>query len=559
MEEIFFMSADIILKAEDLYFSYDDDNSHSLKGLSLEIKKGQKVAIMGANGSGKSTFFLCCTGIHKPQKGKLYLDGKEVKYNKKGLLDLRSKVGIVFQDPDNQLFSASVYQEISFGILNLGVSEEQAKKEVEEVINYLEITPFRSKPTHALSGGQKKQVSIADILVMHPEIIILDEPAAALDPRHTTMVNRIVEQMTENGITVLMATHDVNYAYEWADEVILFHEGKVLMNGSPEEVFGNRAALRQTNLEPPAVLELFESLCKKGILKSSLPFPKNLKALEGYIEEVNLNTYYGGKKQMSDTTKKAVLAVSFGTSHNDTREVTIDAIEKDMQAAFPEYPLYRAWTSKMIINKVNKRDNVHIDTVKEAMERMRADGITDVLVQPTHVINGIENDIMKEEALSYREDFHSISFGDPLLTSEQDNREVIEAVAVEFSHLKEDEVLVLMGHGTTHYANSVYAALDYTFKDKGHKNIFLGTVEAYPSMESIMKLVKEYNPSKVVLAPFMIVAGDHAKNDMAGDDPESWYSQFKNEGYKVEAVIKGLGEYPGIRKILVNHLKALEN
>lgn len=553
------MSADIILKAENLYFSYDDDNSHSLNGLSLEIKKGQKVAVMGANGSGKSTFFLCCTGIHKPQKGKLYLDGKEVKYNKKGLLDLRSKVGIVFQDPDNQLFSASVYQEISFGILNLGVSEEQAKKEVEEVIDYLEITPFRSKPTHALSGGQKKQVSIADILVTHPEIIILDEPAAALDPRHTTMVNRIVEQMTASGITVLMATHDVNYAYEWADKVILFHEGKVLMNGSPEEVFGNRAALRQTNLEPPAVLELFESLCKKGILKSSLPFPKNLKALEGYIEEVNLNTYYGGKKQMSDTTKKAILAVSFGTSHNDTREVTIDAIEKDMQAAFPEYPLYRAWTSKMIINKVNKRDHVHIDTVKEAMEKMRADGITDVLVQPTHVINGIENDIMKEEALSYREDFHSISFGDPLLTSEQDNREVIGAVAEEFSHLKDDEVLVLMGHGTTHYANSIYAALDYTFKDRGHKNIFLGTVEAYPSMDSIMKLVKEYDPSKVVLAPFMIVAGDHAKNDMAGDDPESWYSQFKDAGYEVEAVIKGLGEYPGIRKILVNHLKALEN
>ena len=553
------MSTDIILKAEDLYFSYDDDNSHSLNGLSLEIKRGQKIAVMGANGSGKSTFFLCCTGIHKPQKGKLYLNGKEVKYNKKGLLDLRSKVGIVFQDPDNQLFSASVYQEISFGILNLGVSEEQAKKEVEEVIDYLEITPFRSKPPHALSGGQKKQVSIADILVMHPEIIILDEPAAALDPRHTTMVNHIVEQMTASGITVLMATHDVNYAYEWADEVILFHEGKVLMNGSPEQVFGNRAALRQTNLEPPAVLELFESLCKKGILKSSLPFPKNLKALEGYIEEVNLNTYYGGKKKMSDTTKKAILAVSFGTSHNDTREVTIDAIEKDMQAAFPEYPLYRAWTSKMIINKVNKRDHVHIDTVKEAMEKMRADGITDVLVQPTHVINGIENDIMKEEALSYREDFHSISFGDPLLTSEQDNREVLEAVAEEFSWLKEDEVLVLMGHGTTHYANSIYAALDYTFKDKGHKNIFLGTVEAYPSMESIMKLVRKYAPSKVVLAPFMIVAGDHAKNDMAGDDPESWYSQFKEAGYEVEAVIKGLGEYPGIRKILVNHLKSLEN
>ena len=165
---------------------------------------------------------------------------------------------------------------------------------------------------------------------------------------------------------------------------------------------------------------------------------------------------------------------------------------------------------------------------------------------------------MKEDALSYREYFHSISFGDPLLTNEQDNLEVIQAVAEEFSHLTRDEVLVLMGHGTTHYANSIYAALDYTFKDKGYENIFLGTVEAYPTMESLLKMIKNYKPSKVVLAPFMIVAGDHAKNDMAGDDPDSWYSQFKAAGYEVEPVVKGLGEYPGIRKLLVEHLQALE-
>ena len=122
------MNSDMILKADNLHFSYDDDNSHSLNGLSLEIRRGQKVAFMGANGSGKSTFFLCCTGIHKPQSGKLYFNGEEVNYNKKGLLHLRSKVGIVFQDPDNQLFSASVYQEISFGILNLGVSKTRQKK-----------------------------------------------------------------------------------------------------------------------------------------------------------------------------------------------------------------------------------------------------------------------------------------------------------------------------------------------------------------------------------------------------------------------------------------------
>lgn len=552
------MNSDIILKAEDLYFSYDDEQSHSLNGLSLEIKKGQKIAFMGANGSGKSTFFLCCTGILKPQKGKLLFHNKEVTYKKKELLDLRSKIGIVFQDPDNQLFSASVYQEISFGPLNLGHSEEETKKEVEEVIDYLEITPFRHKPTHALSGGQKKQVSIADILVMKPEIIILDEPAAALDPKHTTMVNHIVDQMTQNGITVLMATHDVNYAYEWADEILLFHEGKVLMHGTPAQVFSNRGVLKQTNLEPPAVLELFESLCRKGILKSSLPLPKNLNALEKYISDVKINTHYGGTKTVSKETKKAILAVSFGTSHNDTRKITIDAIEQDMQAAFPDYALYRAWTSKMIIKKVNARDGVHICNVKEAMEKMLQDGITDVLVQPTHVINGIENDLMKEDALAFQEQFHSISFGDPLLTSEQDNLAVIDAITSEFKTLTKDEVLVLMGHGTTHYANAIYAALDYTFKDKGYSNIFLGTVEAYPTMESLLKMVHAYQPKKVVLAPFMIVAGDHAKNDMASDEPDSWYSQFKAAGYDVEPVLKGLGEYTGIRKLFIEHLKTID-
>ena len=552
------MNSDIILKAEDLYFSYDDEQSHSLNGLSLEIKKGQKIAFMGANGSGKSTFFLCCTGILKPQKGKLFFHNKEVTYKKKELLDLRSKIGIVFQDPDNQLFSASVYQEISFGPLNLGHSEEETKKEVEEVIDYLEITPFRHKPTHALSGGQKKQVSIADILVMKPEIIILDEPAAALDPKHTTMVNHIVDQMTQNGITVLMATHDVNYAYEWADEILLFHEGKVLMYGTPTQVFSNRGVLKQTNLEPPAVLELFESLCRKGILKSSLPLPKNLNALEKYISDVKINTHYGGTKTVSKETKKAILAVSFGTSHNDTRKITIDAIEQDMQAALPDYALYRAWTSKMIIKKVNARDGVHICNVKEAMEKMLQDGITDVLVQPTHVINGIENDLMKEDALAFQEQFHSISFGDPLLTSEQDNLAVIDAITSEFKTLTKDEVLVLMGHGTTHYANAIYAALDYTFKDKGYSNIFLGTVEAYPTMESLLKMVHAYQPKKVVLAPFMIVAGDHAKNDMASDEPDSWYSQFKAAGYDVEPVLKGLGEYTGIRKLFIEHLKTID-
>lgn len=254
-------------------------------------------------------------------------------------------------------------------------------------------------------------------------------------------------------------------------------------------------------------------------------------------------------------TKKAILVVSFGTSYNATREKTIDVIEDKIREAFTDYKIYRAWTSKMIMAKLLKRDGTKINNVKEAMAQMQTDGITDVIVQPTHVINGIENDQMKADALSFREHFHGISFGTPLLTSEQDSLEMIEAVHQEFADLAEDEALVLMGHGTTHYANSIYAALDYTFKDKGYPNIHLGTVEAYPSMESLLKKIKEQNPRQLRLAPFMIVAGDHARNDMAGDDPDSWRFQFEAAGFQVQCCLKGLGEYPAVHQILIRHIQ----
>lgn len=278
--------SDIILEAKGLCFSYDGEKVYSLNNLNLQIKRGQKVAFMGANGSGKSTFFLCCNGIHRPDKGVLYFDGKPVDYSRKGLLNLRSKVGIVFQDPDNQLFSASVFQEISFGILNLGVPKKQAEEEVERIIRQLEITPFKDRPTHSLSGGQKKQVSVADILVMHPDIMILDEPAASLDPKHTRIVNQIVDQLTKEGITVLMATHDMDYALEWADEIVLMHEGRVLLKGDPVTVCSDKKALEMTNLEVPAVLRLYDSLCRKGMLSKKLETPKNLEMLESYIEKI---------------------------------------------------------------------------------------------------------------------------------------------------------------------------------------------------------------------------------------------------------------------------------
>lgn len=545
---------DIIIQAQNLHFAYED-GTKALHGIDLSIRKGRKIAFMGANGSGKSTFFLCLNGIHKPQEGTLYYNGEPYDYSRKGLLKLRSKIGIVFQDPDNQLFSASVYQEISFGILNLGASEEKARNEVEKVISQLEITPFRSKPTHALSGGQKKQVSIADILVMNPDVIIFDEPAAALDPKHTTLVNRLIDTLTDAGITVIISTHDVDFALRWADDVVLFKDGKILAEGSPEDIFVNKSILSQTNLEPPAVVLLFEDLCKKEILNPSLALPRTLGMLEKYIEGIQIKKYYGGSNTMPKTSKKAILAVSFGTSYAETREKNIDRIEEEIRKACSDHTLYRAWTSKMILKKLKRRDNLHINNVREAMEEMISDGVTEVIVQPTHVINGIENDLMKEDVLSYADRFTTISFGTPLLTSEQDSEETILALMEEWGALPGDEVLVLMGHGTTHYANAVYAALDYKFKDMGYSNVFLGTVEAYPTMASLLRQIKEYGPKKVHLAPFMIVAGDHAHNDMAGKEEDSWVNQFRESGFEVECHLKGLGEYPGVRKIFLRHIQ----
>ena len=258
---------------------------------------------------------------------------------------------------------------------------------------------------------------------------------------------------------------------------------------------------------------------------------------------------------MSKITQKAILIVSFGTSYEDTRKVTIEAIEKDIEADCPQLAIYRAWTSKMIMAKILKRDGIKILNVREAMEKMREDGITDVVVQPTHVLNGIENDLMIEDALAYQADFNTITFGDPLLTTTEDLEMVIKAIKNNFKQLGKDELLVMMGHGTTHYTNTVYAALNYQLQDQGIDNIIIGTVEAYPDITSMLSYADKVKPKQVVLAPFMIVAGDHAKNDMASEEEDSWRSQFEAAGYNVSCVLKGLGEYPEIRQLLVEHTR----
>ena len=279
---------DLILEARHVSYSYGSGETPSLKDLSLSIRRGRRTAVMGANGSGKSTFFLCCNGILQSDEGQIYYNGQPLSYRKKDLLSLREKVGIVFQDPDMQLFCASVYQEISFGPLNLGLPREEAAREVEAVIRRLGITPFRHRPAHALSGGQKKQVALADILVMHPELLILDEPFAALDPSHVHIIRDMIRDLEKDSspsgpLTVVIATHDTDFALEWADEVILFSEGQVLAQGAPASVLTDRELLARASLDLPGVIKVFESLQAAGLLGADLPAPKHLDQLTDYI------------------------------------------------------------------------------------------------------------------------------------------------------------------------------------------------------------------------------------------------------------------------------------
>ena len=274
---------DVLLKTENLCYTYEGNTSPALDHLDLSIRRGKRVACMGANGSGKSTFFLCCNGILRPDSGRILFAGQPLDYSRKGLLSLRSQVGIVFQDPDNQLFCASVFQEISFGPLNLGLDEATVRKRVSAVMDRLGITPYADRPVHALSGGQKKLVAIADILVMEPSLILLDEPVASLDPLHTQMVREVIDEIAGEGITVVTATHDVDYAWRWADEILLLGEGRLLAFGSPAEVFSREELLHRAGLTLPRILHLFRTLQQKEILPGSLSCPRTFQELERFL------------------------------------------------------------------------------------------------------------------------------------------------------------------------------------------------------------------------------------------------------------------------------------
>ncbi|MEG0764946.1 MAG: ATP-binding cassette domain-containing protein [Pseudoflavonifractor sp.] len=252
-----------VMEARGLCYTYEDGTA-ALDGMSFRAEKGKMTGILGSNGAGKSTLFLNLNGVLTPSSGQVLLEGAPVLYDRKSVLALRRQVGIVFQDPDDQLFSADVYRDISFGAVNLGLPEEEVRRRVEEAMERTGVTALREKPTHALSFGQKKRVAIAGVLVMEPKVMILDEPTAGLDPQGVSDILKLLAELQARlGMTILLATHDMDIVPLYCDYAYLMSGGKMVLEGTPEMLFSQPELLRKNHLRLPRIAHLMEILQKR--------------------------------------------------------------------------------------------------------------------------------------------------------------------------------------------------------------------------------------------------------------------------------------------------------
>ena len=252
--------AEPLLKTRRLVYDYED-GTRALDGVDFELERGEITALLGANGAGKSTLFLHLNGILRPKSGEVLLEGKPLKYDRKSLLELRRRVGIVFQDPDDQLFSADVCSDISFGPINLGFSADEVKKRVEYAMECTGVTELRDRPTHALSHGQKKRVAIAGVLAMEAEIMILDEPTAGLDPQGVSEIMRLLPELRKSlGMTIVIATHDIDIVPLYSTRCVLLRRGTVAFSGKTADLMAQPQLLRDNGLRLPRISHLMEIL-----------------------------------------------------------------------------------------------------------------------------------------------------------------------------------------------------------------------------------------------------------------------------------------------------------
>ena len=276
---------DLYFELKQLSYAYAD-GTHALTDLTLQIPKGKKIALLGHNGAGKSTLFQHLNGILKPTTGNISFCGKELNYSRKALKELRQQVGIVFQDADNQLFSGTVMQDIAFGPLNLGWTTEKIEEKIAWAVAQTEVEPLLDKPIHFLSVGQKKRVAMAGVLAMEPSVLLLDEPTAGLDNYYSAQVLQYLAKLENGERTILLATHDIPLAYEWADQIIVMEAGKIIYNGDPVELFYQEQLLEQAHLERPWVFEMAIALQNKKLFEKNSTMPRSKADLQKLIEQL---------------------------------------------------------------------------------------------------------------------------------------------------------------------------------------------------------------------------------------------------------------------------------
>lgn len=250
----------MLLEFRDVCYTYPGTTHPVIRGLSLQIPTAKRIALIGQNGCGKTTLFLLANGLYKPQQGEIYWQGERLKYDRRSLIELRQKVGLVFQNPEQQLIASTVAEDISYGLCNLGWNETEIEPAIAAILHKFGLTELANRPIHQLSLGQKKRVSLADVMVLKPELLLLDEPTAYLDPLHTRVLAQLLDNIHAAGTTILMATHDLEWVYRWADWVIVLNHGTLALEGTPETVFAQKQTLEALQLGVPLTVELLSFL-----------------------------------------------------------------------------------------------------------------------------------------------------------------------------------------------------------------------------------------------------------------------------------------------------------
>jgi cobalt/nickel transport system ATP-binding protein len=249
-----------LLEFDRVSYTYPGSSQPAIANLTLNIPAGKRCALIGQNGCGKTTLFLLANGLYKPQQGMIRWQGKPLHYDRRALVQLRQQVGLVFQDPEQQLVATTVEEDISYGLRNQGLPDSEVAQRVQQALSEFDLMALAHKPVHHLSLGQKKRVSIADVMVLQPTLLLLDEPTAYLDPRHTQNLVATLKTIQATGATILMATHDLNFVYRWADWVLVMNQGQLVLEGNPQEVFSQHQVLQALELGRPTILEMLAKM-----------------------------------------------------------------------------------------------------------------------------------------------------------------------------------------------------------------------------------------------------------------------------------------------------------